>query len=568
MQLTDASAGASSWTWNFGDGNTSSQPSPSHLYQNTGQYTVSLIVHDTLGCSASYSLSTPIQVNALPAAIFSISDTTACAPASISFTNQSQGAADWLWSFGDGNISSQPSPSHTYSSPGAYNISLVVSTQEGCSDTASYSAVIINPTPVSDFMTDTQAGCTPLHVSFIDASASSVPLSYSWDLGNNSTSSQQNPQSTYYNPGAYDVSLIVTNTFGCSDTMIKPAFVTVLDTLPPAASLILSATVISDTSTYVIWTSSTASDFSHYAIYRLNSQTGTWQQIATESNISITGFTDTGRNTLHNSYCYKIQTVDNCGYAISLNDLTAHCTIDITATAQASGINVSWTPYIGTTVASYRVYRMEPGNPTATLVATVPSTVQSIVDTTVFCPVPYCYRVKATGLSNLAISSGSDTSLAAPAINYLAGQKADVVRSTVINNSSILTEWKAPAVAPQAVTAYNLYRSEDNQQFDLIATLPAAAFAYIDNNVDVNSRKYFYRIEIVNTCNVQVQQGHAGSSILLTASAGENSTTLSWTPYEGWDMGVDYYVIEKQNGQGEWEIIKVINGNITQFEDN
>jgi PKD repeat protein len=567
MQFTNTSAGASSWSWNFGDGNTSSLQDPAHLYQNAGQFSVSLIVHDTLGCTASYSLPVPVQVNALPSASFALSDTSACAPASISFIDQSQGAAAWAWSFGDGGFSAQQSPSHTYPNTGAYTVSLAITSQQGCSDTVSFNSVIINPAPLANFSAPVQEGCSPLQVSFIDASVSSTALTYSWNLGNN-TSSQQSPQSVYYSPGPYNVSLTVTNTFGCSDTMIKPAFVNVLDTVAPGASPILSATVVSDTSTYISWTPCTASDFAYYAIYRLNAQTGTYQQIATVSNIAVTNYTDTGLNTLHNSYCYKIQTIDKCGYAIPLSDLSAHCTMDITASAQANGINVSWTPYIGASVASYNVYRMEPGDPNAVLIATVAGSVQSIVDPSALCPVPFCYRVKATGLNNLSLSSSSDTSVAIPAINYLSGQKVDVVRSTVIENSSILTEWKAPAVAPQTVTAYNIYRSENQQQFTLIATLPAQAFSYIDNNVDVNSRNYFYKVEIVNVCNVQVQAGNAGSSILLTASAEENGATLSWTPYEGWDMGVDHYVVEKQNGQGEWEVIKIVGGSTTRLEDN
>lgn len=566
VQFNDLTTGASVWNWNFGDGNTSTQQAPSHTYQNAGQYTVSLIVYDTLGCSANFSISSPIQVSALPVSSFSASDTFACAPAPLSFTGLSTGVSQWSWDFGDGNYSSLASPSHTYSNAGVYSVQLAVATSAGCTDTSQFS-ITVNPKPVAAFATDVTYGCSPLQVHFNDASSSTSALTWLWDLGNNSSSASPDPQATYANPGFYDVSLVVTNAFGCSDTAIQSSYIHVFDTVAPAASSILTATVTSDTSTFIVWTPTNAVDFAAYIVYRQDPQTGSFLQVGTVTNSSTTSFADNSLNTLDQSYCYKVQTVDYCGYGLPLDSLTAHCTINVTAAGQGADINVSWTPYLGATVASYQVYRMEPGNPAPVLIATVQSSVLSVIDSSIICPSPYSYRVKATNLNHLAISSSSDTAVARPAVSPLAGQRVDVVRSTVINNSSVLTEWKAPSVEPGSVTGYNIYRSENNEQFTLVAELPAAAFAYIDNDVNVSEQNYFYRVEVVNSCGMQVQGGNAGSSILLSASPGEYSTILSWTPYEGWDMGVDYYVIEKQNGNGEWEIIKIVDGNMHEYEE-
>jgi PKD repeat protein len=565
-QFNDLSTGAATWSWNFGDGNISAQQNPQHTYQSPGSYSIMLTVQDTLGCSSSFTLPAPVIVNPLPIASFLASDTVACAPAGVSFTDQSQGAASYSWSFGNNSSSSQASPSHIYNNAGSFQVSLVVTNSYGCSDTALRS-LVINPSPIAQFSASVYEGCSPLSTVFTDLSISSLPLTYSWNLGNNNVSTGQNPQTVYQLPGTYPVSLIVTNPFGCSDTMAQPATINVFDTLAPPASPILTATVSSDTSTYIIWTPSTAADFAYYIVYRMDNATGEFAQAGVVSDMGISSFSDNGLNTLHNTYTYKIQAVDICGNRLALETLAPHTTVNVTATALGEDIGVSWTAYEGASVQTYEVFRMEQGNPVPVHIATVPSTVQSVIDSGIVCPLNYSYRVKATGLNNLAISSASDTSIAAPSVNLLAGQKVNVVRSTVVDNSSILTEWMAPEIAPESVTGYNIYRAGNDQQFALIASLPSAAFAYIDNGVNVNESNYFYRVEIINSCGVSGQPGLIGSSILLTASAGEASNFLSWTAYEGWEMGVDFYIIEKQNDQGQWEVIKVVEPTVLEFED-
>lgn len=566
VNFKDSSINASSWTWNFGDGNTSSIQNPSNTYQNAGHYTVSLIVQDAFGCTSNFTLTNPIAIHPLPISNFSVSDSSFCPPRSVSFNNRSQNATSYSWHFGNGDTSNLQAPTRLYLSPGIDTISLIATNEFGCSDTSTNNSVVANRMPVANFTTNTTEGCSKMLVSFSDSSEVISNGSYFWDFGNGTTSKEKNPSTTFIDHGNYSISLIVSDSNGCKDTVTKPAFIKIRDLNPPAASTILCATVISDSSTYIIWEPSKASDFSYYEIYRKNISTGNYISIGKVISKLKVGFADTTLNTLANSYCYKIQTVDACGYALPLDSLKEHCTINVTAKGVGEHIQVSWTPYVGASVSTYSIYRMETSGSKSVLITTVPSSVLTITDTTMYCPLEYSYRIKANNLNKNFIGSNSDTSITKQGFNILSQQKVDVVRSTVINNSEVLIEWNTPTIVPKAITGYSIYRSTDNENFIFLTDVPPTANQYIDKDLDVNTQNYFYKIEAKNTCNVVARTSNESSSILLTAELIDGSTQLNWTKYEGWDMGVEYYIIEKMNEKGEWEMIKKVDGNQLNYQ--
>lgn len=566
VHFIDSSINAASWNWNFGDGNTSSQKNPSNNYTKPGQYTVSLIVHDSFGCTSNFTLPNPININPLPSSNFTILDSILCSPSSVSFKNYSKNAVSYLWNFGDGSSSTLPDPSHIYFKPGTNVVSLIATNGFGCSDTSLSHSLILNTKPVADFTSDVKAGCAPLNVSFIASASIVSKATYFWDFGNGTTVTTQNPTAVFTNPGKYTITLIVTNNTGCRDTLIKPSFIEVYDFSPPVETNILCVTVTSDTSTFLLWDQSTAKDFAYYKIYRKEIATGKFLPVGLINTISKTSFSDTLLNTLSNSYCYKVQTFDKCGYALPLDSLEEHCTMDVTAKGIKDRIKVSWTPYKGASVGTYSVYRMEIGKPASVLVATVPSTVLSIVDSNVCVSLDFSYRIKANNLNGSLIYSHSDTSISNAPYNILAQQQVHVVRSTVINNKEVLTEWDTPVIAPQKITGYDIYRSTDNINFTFLTNVTSLVHDYIDADVDVNAQNYYYKIEAKNACNVRTLPGNKSSSILLKAELKDGNVQLNWTKYEGWDMGVDYYIIEKMNEQGEWKVIKTVDGNQLIYE--
>ncbi|WP_130735931.1 PKD domain-containing protein [Flavobacterium sp. J27] len=168
-----------------------------------------------LGISLLYAQTSPVsEFSAYPALGNSV-------PHTVFFTNQSTSADTWLWNFGDGSTSTSMNPIHTYTTTGAYTVSLKAdNTTNGTSDIITKVDEIKISIPNAIIGGSQQTGCGPFTMNFSDAStANGAPLvSWSWDFGDGNTSTNQNPSHTYENSGVYTVSLLITDGFGNSDT--------------------------------------------------------------------------------------------------------------------------------------------------------------------------------------------------------------------------------------------------------------------------------------------------------------------------------------------------------------
>jgi len=220
------------WYWNFGDGDGSSSTAPSHNYAAPGSYTVTLTVVTNQGCSDSAQMD--ILMSDLPIAEFTFSNV--CLGDVINFTDSSTTSdfgsiTNWEWDFDDGETSSLLNPTHTYSTAGTYLVSLTVTSADGCTDTATHE-VTIYPIPDSDFefeingessLTGITGGCLTT-VYFVDASNILFPdviTDWLWTFGDGASSINPNPFYDYSAPGTYTVTLIVTTSNGCSDSLQK-----------------------------------------------------------------------------------------------------------------------------------------------------------------------------------------------------------------------------------------------------------------------------------------------------------------------------------------------------------
>ena len=147
VKFTDMSANnPASWSWDFGDGSTSTDQNPSHTYQNTGRYTVKLTVTNDLG-SNTKTKSDYIMVNgSLPVADFSANTTTGAAPLTVSFTDKSTGKpTSWSWDFGDGSTSTEQNPTHIYQNAGKYTVKLTASNDQGSDTKTKTDYITVNP---------------------------------------------------------------------------------------------------------------------------------------------------------------------------------------------------------------------------------------------------------------------------------------------------------------------------------------------------------------------------------------------------------------------------------------
>ncbi len=214
-----ASGSFSSWSWHFGNGDSSSVQHPFYTYSDTGSYPVRLITTASNGCSDT--ITKIFEVSLVPVAAFST--TPGCSESSLTFTDLSTigsgSITDWLWEFGTGDTSTLSNPVYAYASGGTYPIILSVTSDKGCTDSISQN-LIINDRPLGSYLASNT--CVGQVVQFTDqtsVSGTSI-VSYSWEFGDGDTSTLQNPGHLYAGGVAnYDVRLIVTAANGCVDTV-------------------------------------------------------------------------------------------------------------------------------------------------------------------------------------------------------------------------------------------------------------------------------------------------------------------------------------------------------------
>lgn len=249
VQFTDNSTSTNTitqWEWKRNGVPFSALQNPTLFFSNPGTYTICLVTTDNLGNIDSLCRNNYITAYNSPSANFSVDATAGCDPLIVNFTDLSVlGDApiqSWRWDFGDGNIDTvNQNPSHTYTTVGNFDVTLVVVDTNGCSSSILNSNLITVYTAVTANITHNayQAQCgLPASVNFYGNSAG-TNLTYTWDLGDNTTASGQNISHNYLAAGCYSPTLVVSNGF-CSATATLASCITVTE--QPNAAFTLSDT--------------------------------------------------------------------------------------------------------------------------------------------------------------------------------------------------------------------------------------------------------------------------------------------------------------------------------------
>jgi PKD repeat protein len=235
VQFTDKSTGSpTSWAWTFGDGGTSAEQNPVHVYTATGTYSVQLVATNSDGSSTETKASY-INVGQGLAADFeyTTSNPDNDAPLTVAFTDKSTGSPlKWTWRFGDGYMSTERNPIHNYPNPGTYDITLTVTSMQGSVSTTK--TIEVNAPLVADFTAEPTSGSAPLTVELIDTSVG-TPNEWIWALWKDDLGAVViNPGSpnqvyTFNEPGSYSVQLIVSDAYGSQDFIVKEDFINVLE---------------------------------------------------------------------------------------------------------------------------------------------------------------------------------------------------------------------------------------------------------------------------------------------------------------------------------------------------
>ncbi|MBE0651450.1 MAG: PKD domain-containing protein, partial [Bacteroidales bacterium] len=214
------------WTWDFGDGATetytSHQDSIYHVYKSAGSYKVTMTekaIVNNLPSTGSYD--SVILVKQSPQANFGFGP--ACIGQTVYFIDSTWtnnvGLSQWRWTFNDPSSSEKYSnvqnPRHIYRSPGYYSAQLVVTDNDNCSDTATKNVQVHTP-PIASFEIDPNYNGVSGQLYFNNTSMGAE--SYFWEFGDGAVSTEENPVYSYSTSGHFNVLLVATNVYSCSDT--------------------------------------------------------------------------------------------------------------------------------------------------------------------------------------------------------------------------------------------------------------------------------------------------------------------------------------------------------------
>jgi PKD repeat protein len=222
--FTNNSEYATDYFWNFSGGDVSSDFEPIHTFDNTSDnltsYPIELIAIAENGCNDT----TVVHVTVYPEMVAQFNSPQAsCSPFEVVFTNESSVNATFEWTFGDGVLSTELNPTHLFENENTgddetYNVELTVTSEYGCSNTAT-SEIAVFATPVVNFhvtpVTQTFPNTT---VAIEDLSTSGLSSSILWNFGDGNISTNENPgEHTYDTWGVFSISLIISNEYCSND---------------------------------------------------------------------------------------------------------------------------------------------------------------------------------------------------------------------------------------------------------------------------------------------------------------------------------------------------------------
>ena len=361
-------------------------------------------------------------------------------------------------------------------------------------------------------------------------------------------------------PNSYKVCAL--NNF--SDTSFSDTtIVTPYDTIHPAIPFLRSVSVINNTSVTITLNKVADQDVNRYQIW-FATNNGAFSLLTTifYPTTNPFSYTQTGLNTLSNTYRYYVVAIDSCSNNVSQQSII-HRTINLQSTTGAMTNFLYWNRYEGwSSVSNYTVLRLIGG--TWTVVKTLTGADTAWADTAnLKCNQPNSYRLLA--LNALNDSSYSDTTVVTPydtihpAIPFLRSV-------SVVNNTSVTITLNK--VADQDVNRYQIWVATNNGAFSLLTTIfypTTNPFSYTQTGLNTLSNNYRYYVLAYDSCSNNVSQSSViHTDIQLSSSPGNLTSKLSWTKYKGFGVG-EYRVLRLIGGT--WTFIQSLSGTDSTFND-
>ena len=208
VTFQNTSSNASSYIWDFGNGNTGTSTNPTVTYAADGTYNVILTAIGT--CGQTFIIK-EITISSAPTAGFTSGPTTGCTPLTVQYTSTaSANATTFNWQFPGGipATSTAQNPLVVYQTSGTYSVIFTASNNVGSATATQTNYITANSAPVTGFTQSVNNSTATFSNTTTNATT------YSWNFGDNTTSTNANPTRTYLTDGTYTVVLSATNACG------------------------------------------------------------------------------------------------------------------------------------------------------------------------------------------------------------------------------------------------------------------------------------------------------------------------------------------------------------------
>ena len=341
LAFSDTSTGyPDAWSWDFGDGSTSSAQNPVYSYATTGLKNVALHAYMSENGTITNTITKTNYINVTaapppaPVADFTGTPTTVSLGTTVQFNDTSAySPTSWSWNFGDSGGSSLQNPTHLYTSIGVYNVSLTATNAQGSSTATktNYINVTALAPPVASFTSNVTSGGIPLPVQFTDTT-SNIPTSWLWTFGDTgATSTSQNPSHTFTTAGNWSVSLKATNAAG-NNTVIHYINATTL------SGFTRQDLVMAPQYTLTINFVDSVTNLAIPVVKVVNAADGTSVNITTGTYTGTFGYTTAVL------YCYSDGYAAKSVSYIMTGDLTETVQLTQSTTSQTQNTNVVYSP--------------------------------------------------------------------------------------------------------------------------------------------------------------------------------------------------------------------------------
>ncbi|MBO6516701.1 MAG: gliding motility-associated C-terminal domain-containing protein [Bacteroidia bacterium] len=556
VNFTNKSKSVAQYFLNFDDNtNLDSTNFDTHTYRvqttNLSQrFIPSVYALDSLGCAAIYESPDTILVLKRPKAIPSDQEIEGCSPVQVALNDESQRITSRSWLLNGSEISRETSITPSISEPGNHVIELVVTNQNNCSDTSTF-GITVHENPKAHY-TLTQIPCLNEAIEALGHS-NQVIEKWVWTIENlaivDTTSTPVYPF-TFSESGNYRLQMKAITQNGCTDEFDSTFLIRGVDDIPEGE---IEYVTVNDLDEIEVHWKAISPDFISYTTVKDNET----QQVLYQDVVNAESMVKVLYSNLKQQHCFILSHTNYCGE----NGVESHSHCPVILNVQKAGnfeLKLDWSSYTGwSDVDEYVIYRSDDGVSFEELVKVDGST-HTYTDE-LLCDQEYCYVVEAR-LGELKSRSNKDRNRPD---YFQTTLPLDVTYATVENNEYVEVNWDEPKTnypVTYRLNQYDAYGTSLLYSFDLNTT------SFIDEELDVNSENFIYKVQILDHCGIAGTEGYQGKPILLEGFYQDDASHLSWSAYEEWDEGVDFYEIQIEIN-GMFETIATVPGSQTAYVD-